>query len=153
MARPSSRKRTRKEITVRPAETVPIESPPEYHSPATLGQAARDILAPRIAVLAGIMDGVSTIRLREKCPKCGHVPPDAEKVLPDSLVRPSDQISAARTLAQISADSKDAITTTDALRFLQGVRAELIDALGLVEGQRRWDNAMQHYAALTQPAT
>ena len=140
-------------MAVRSVETAPIESPPDYHSPATLGQAARDILAPRIAVLAEIMDGVSTIRLREKCPECGHVPAKDQKVLPDSLVRPSDQISAARTLAQISADSKDAITTTDALRFLQGVRAELIDALGPVEGQRRWDNAMQHYAALTQPGS
>lgn len=85
--------------------------------PSVLRDAARAELGPRIRILARMADGVTTLMLREQCPKCGYVP-KGDTETPDEVmdrqVKPADQRGALDTLvklgmgAQLSVDEAHA---------------------------------------------
>lgn len=70
--------------------------------PSKIRAAARELLFPRVNMLAEIADGVTEIPLREKCPECGYEPTHEERVeaLKDR-VKPSDRVAAMRALEKL----------------------------------------------------
>ena len=134
---------------------VTVITPPEEYTPAAIRQKALNVLGSRLDRLANIADGVTTLSIVRKCPKCHHVPPKKGNQIDEleRFVRPSDQTAAMRVLAQLTSSIEpETVTQEDARRLLEALHSVLAKQLAPEVAGTVWKESLTVYEEWTKHA-